>query len=215
VATRITDRYFTGKPCKNGHVGERYRSNNICVECASEHWRRQRERNPEGHRRSSREYARKNREKETERQAIWYHNNKDARAKWIREYRKRPEIAAKRTAEAGLRRAAKRQACPKWVDKKALAAVYAKAREKSDAEGTRYHVDHIVPLLHPLVCGLHVPWNLQVLSAGENLQKSNSFSPEVSVQLAEGRTGKSGWPEEVEAPWQNMITCRTRQPTTS
>lgn len=181
MATSLTGRYFTGKPCKNGHVGERYRSNNICVECASEHWRRQRERNPEGHRRSSREYARRNREKETERHAAWYSTNKKQHAAWLKEYRKRPEIAAKRTAEAGLRRAAKRQACPLWVDKKALAAVYAEARDRTRTSGVRYHVDHIVPLVHPLVCGLHVPWNLQILEAGKNLQKSNSFSPETSL----------------------------------
>jgi hypothetical protein len=41
--------------------------------------------------------------------------------------------------------------------------------------GNEFQVDHIVPIIHPKVCGLHVPWNLQILTKSENGTKKNSF----------------------------------------
>lgn len=70
------------------------------------------------------------------------------------------------------RRALSRKATPSWCDRQAVKDVYEEARYM------QMHVDHIVPLKHPLVCGLHVWDNLQLLSPEENMRKNNRFDPE-------------------------------------
>jgi len=94
----------------------------------------------------------------------YYETNKDVYHKqYIEEHRQ--EYVA-RNAE---RRARKLRATPAWADLEKIKDIYA-----SCPKG--YHVDHVIPLVNNYVCGLHVESNLQVISAEENLRKSNSFT---------------------------------------
>ena len=52
---------------------------------------------------------------------------------------------------------------------------YIEAALKTHMEGVLYEVDHIVPLKHPLICGLHNEFNLQVITAEDNRNKSNTY----------------------------------------
>lgn len=78
-----------------------------------------------------------------------------------------------------LRRAAERRATPAWADRQAIAAIWRQARELTRATGVRHSVDHMVPLSHPAVCGLHTTANLCVLPLSENVRKSNSRWPDM------------------------------------
>ena len=65
------------------------------------------------------------------------------------------------------------RATPPWSSIAEMQAIYESARRRQEETGIRMHVDHIVPLKASKVCGLHVPWNLQVLPAVENIRKGN------------------------------------------
>lgn len=42
-------------------------------------------------------------------------------------------------------------------------------------------VDHIYPLVHERVCGLHVPWNLRLATKSENSRKQNKLPEEIGL----------------------------------
>lgn len=84
----------------------------------------------------------------------------------------------KDAAKTAKRRAAKLQATPKWLtetDYLAILKFYNEAKRLEKETGIKYHVDHIVPLQGVNVCGLHVPWNLQVIPATDNIRKHNTW----------------------------------------
>ena len=69
-----------------------------------------------------------------------------------------------------LRRSRKKLATPIWADLNKINEVYATCPEDMT-------VDHIIPITSPIVCGLHVSWNMQYLTRSANSKKGNSLPP--------------------------------------
>lgn len=122
-------------------------------------WRREsnritRERHGEKYAVSGKEYRLRNPEKV-----------KDARRRWNEA---NPWASAH---HVGLRRSRLLRATPEWADINAIKSIYREASELSRETGVQHHVDHIYPLKGRKVCGLHNEFNLQILTATENMSK--------------------------------------------
>jgi len=129
-------RYYTGKPCKHGHVAQRLSSCGRCCECHFPH------------------------------RKAWL---KTATGKLWRRNWDRNNIHKRR-----IRAADRMKAMPSWADKKAISKFY-----RDCPAG--FHVDHIVPLRHESICGLHILQNLQYLPAKDNLKKGNKLDESIAL----------------------------------
>jgi len=89
---------------------------------------------------------------------------------------------------SSFRRKGIKQAIPLWEDLEQLKTFY-----RNCPSG--YHVDHIIPLNNPNVCGLHTISNLQYLLAIDNLRKGNSYDAELrdGVSASTGQSAVTGY----------------------
>jgi hypothetical protein len=133
-------------------------------------------------RRKSREEYWKNVSKKRAELRKSYQKHSDKRKEYAKKYKKK-NPHWNRMHESN-RRARKLRAFPPWLSethKYQIQLMSELARNLEKETGVKYHVDHIHPLKHENLCGLHVPWNLQVIPESENISKSNKFIPELGL----------------------------------
>lgn len=118
----------------------------------------------------------------------WYDENRDWKRQYFQQWRQANAERVKQgyrtwakankariNALIAKRNAIKLKATPPWADHSAIRAIYKEASRLTAETGIRHEVDHVVPLRHPRVCGLHVAANMQILTSDENKRKSNQF----------------------------------------
>ena len=115
-------------------------------------------------------YKELNREETKKLKRLWDERNFDHR----RNYRlSRKEYYAER---GSYRYLLQKSATPPWLTEEQLREIknfYWLAEDLFKVSGQKYNVDHIIPVQGENVCGLHVPWNLQVLPKDINISKGN------------------------------------------
>lgn len=146
-----------------------------------------RKENPKGKKTSSREWAQRNKSAQAKYSKQYEIANKERiqarRSQNIEMRRETKRLWVKNNlglvlASSANRRAAKLQRTPAWLsdfDKIKIKCLYQLAAMRNRESGQTWHVDHIIPLQGEFVSGLHVPNNLQVIPAIENMRKSNHY----------------------------------------
>lgn len=113
----------------------------------------------------------------TDRVKAYYQENRESKIEYQHQWnaKNRPKLGVYR-AHKRVKRKLRNVPWLSSEDRLWMEEIYKAAQGVSEDTGQPHHVDHIVPLLGKTVSGLHVPWNLQVIPADENMKKRNSFS---------------------------------------
>jgi hypothetical protein len=151
--------YFTGRPCRRGHLSPRYSGNQTCVACTAEDA-------------AASELRRAERMQTDPDFRVKRRAQKNATgSKWRKSHR------GEKSAERAAWYADRLQRTPPWADMKAIKEIYKESNRIQKETGIEHHVDHIIPMRGKLVSGLHIAENLRVLSGPENLAKGSKFMP--------------------------------------
>lgn len=175
--------YYTGKPCKRGHIELRY-SDGACIICKKENTAKTAPKWRDANRSYWSDYMKSYRE-----------NNKERISKQRKEYRKenKEKLAEynrwhmENFYDVHVRKNLKRRATLRNayypMDEELMELVVSELEEKrqhmQELTGVPYDIDHIVPLTSDYVCGLHCPFNLQVIPKSENIDKGNRWWPDM------------------------------------
>ncbi len=169
------NRYYTGKPCKRGHLAERVTSTSTCIICKQEQERNAYSLDPT----YRQQQYQQNRATVLQRQKLRYVAQRETILDYGRHWRLQNKTHTRQymsdnlalyAFHAAKRRAALQRATPAWAEFEAIKLLY------KEAATSGMDVDHIVPLTHPLVCGLHCIANLQLLTPEANRAKHNTFN---------------------------------------
>jgi hypothetical protein len=179
--------YFTGRPCKYGHIAMRGTASGTCLECAKRLQKnnaiKKYAKDPLVYKKryiqnakilvaKAAEYRAENVEKVKASYKMWIQNNKH-----------------KKAANEMRRQSLKIKATPKWLsvdDLKWIDSYYKDASHFKKMFNVDIEVDHIVPLRGKDVCGLHVPWNLCLRTKRDNARKSNKITEEAYLPKQTG-----------------------------
>jgi len=177
--------YFTGKPCKYGHVAKRSTVSGTCATCAPSRSRKAYWSNPDKYRALAARYSKTEHAAtvRADRYATMPPEKKEtlrAKAK-IHAKQWRKENRAHANHLSTLNKKAVKTRTPAWADLDAIRLFY-----EGRPEGC--HVDHVIPLCGRTVSGLHVLDNLQYLPAVENVRKNRSFPADGVEHVLKGRT---------------------------
>lgn len=190
-------KYFTGIPCKHGHISERLTSNGVCLTCVSvtrkekdakyreknlekirvyDRNRPARAKNPKLVKAAKKRFYAKHKETILSTHKEYRAINADRISLYFKEYKATNK--AKVNAVNAKRRAAKLQRTPAWltkIDYERISSEYKLAELLTKLTCETWHVDHRIPLQGKNVSGLHVPSNLRVIRGIDNSIKTNKY----------------------------------------
>lgn len=150
----------------------KYQVSSRCKQCDKQYY----EKNKDTIKQKSKEWRDANRDKNLQSKKEHYLANKDKYKARAREWEKENREKHKKLSYfyCAKRRSSKKTATPSWANLEKIKDIYATASEMRD-KGFDVEVDHIIPLIHNHVCGLHVHENLRIISTSENRKKHNQF----------------------------------------
>ena len=192
--------FYAKSKCKKCDCKKRYTSCGECVNCHSERSkltkREWREKNREYYLRQAKDYRERTKQHRLDYSVEYRARTVEQRSEYNKKHRieniehyknyakeHREKNRAWHCAYQSKRRARKMQAILSEDFYKEVKIIYKKREKITKKTGQIHHVDHIVPLQGENVCGLHVPWNLQIITADENIAKSNNLPPEEQLRF--------------------------------